>query len=548
MQHEDALSCEVWAAPSGRASVLVAWGQSMAGWRERFGVYWASDPVSAEIRGKHLYAVTRLTPVAMAANVLNGVVVCFAFWESAPRASLLIWFALLSAAAARGTFAWWRRRGSGPRAASPRAIHRATLHAALLGLIWAYVPAAWFASADAPHRLLIATLASGMMCAGALVLATVPTASLSYVAILTVASAYALIAGKEPLYGYVALLLCTYVPVIAFGVLSAARVFTARIVSEREAQRQSQMVGLLLRDFEEHATDSLWETDRTGRFTGVSNRLVKLLGEAHGDSPPESLLELVERGRVPGNTDAGSVALQRALALDRPFRDIVLPVQAREGERWWSITARPTTDESGRATGWRGVISDVTGERRAQQRLQQLAHSDPLTGLANRVVLRERLARLVGRGPASRLSGALLFIDLDDFKNINDTFGHFTGDTVLQIAASRLHCVVRERDLLARLGGDEFAIVLSDAGSSEEVAGIAQRLLRELAAPCVAVGHSVTVGASVGIALLPEHGSSVDEALENADLALYAAKASGRGRFEFFSLHLAERSGSRRAV
>jgi len=520
----------------------------MAGWRERFEVYWAPDPVSAEIRGKHLYAVTHLTPVAMPANVLNGAAVCFALWESAPRSSLLIWFALLAAAAARGMFAWWRRRGSGPRPASPRAIHRATFHAVLLGLIWAYVPAAWFAAADEPHRLLIATLTSGMMCAGALVLATVPTASLGYVAVLAAASAYALVASREPVYGYVALLLCTYTPVIIFGVLSAARVFTARIVSEREAERQSQMVGLLLRDFEEHATDSLWETDRAGRFTRISSRLVKLLGEARGDSPPESLLELVDRGRVPGNTDAASQALRRALALDRPFRDIVLQVQAREGEKWWSITARPITDETGRATGWRGVISDVTGERRAQQRLQQLAHSDPLTGLANRVVLRERLARLVGRGSASRLSGALLLIDLDDFKNVNDTLGHSAGDAVLQIAAGRLQCVVRERDLLARLGGDEFAIVLSDAGSSDEVANIAQRLLRELAAPCIALGHSVTLGASVGVALLPEHGSSIDEVLENADLALYAAKARGRGRFEFFAPHLAEGSARRRAI
>jgi diguanylate cyclase (GGDEF)-like protein/PAS domain S-box-containing protein len=520
----------------------------MSWWRDHFEVYRAPDPISAEIRGRHLYAVTRLTPVSMAANVLNGACVCFAFWHSAPRVGLLTWFAMLTTAAALATRAWWRRRGCVAGTASPTAFRRATLHAALLGLIWAYVPTAWFADADPSHRLLIAILTSGMMCAGGFTLATVPTASLAYVGILAAGSAYALAARSEPLYPYIALLLLTYTLVIVSSVLSAARTFTARIISEREAERQSQMVGLLLRDFEEHATDVLWEVDSEGRFTHVSNRLATMLGSTHGKSAPASLLELFEGSRRGGDTDAARDTLRQALAAYRPFRDIVVPVQTREGQRWWSITARPVAPEPGRPPGWRGVISDITGERRAQQRLQRLAHCDPLTGVANRMVLREKLGRLVARTASTRLGSALLFIDLDNFKTINDTLGHSVGDEVLQIVADRLHSVVRERDLLARLGGDEFAIVLSDPGSADEVAAIAHRLLRGLAVPCVAQGCRVTVGASVGIALLPEHGTSIDEALGNADLALYAAKAAGRGRFEFFVPNLGERPRRRLAI
>ena len=519
----------------------------MSWWRDHFEVYRAPDPISAEIRGRHLRAVTRLTPVTMAANVLNGAFVCFAFWTSVPRVSLLIWIAMLTTAAALATRAWWRRRARLVLTASPAAIRRATLHAALLGLLWAYVPAAWFAGADAPHRLLIATLTSGMMCAGAFTLATLPTASLAYLAIMAVGSAYALAASSEPLYVYVALLLLTYALVIVSGVLSAARTFTARIVSEREAERQSQMVGLL-RDFEEHATDVLWEIDREGRFTHVSSRLATVLRSTPGEPPPASLQGLLDRGRGSADTDPGRAALHQALASDRPFRDIVVPVQTQEGQRWWSLTGKPVTDEAGRAAGWRGVLSDVTGERRAQQRLQKLAHCDSLTGLANRMVLRERLGRLVGRAAGTRLGGALLFIDLDNFKAINDKHGHSVGDAVLQLAAGRLQSVVRERDLLARVGGDEFAIILSDAGSAEEVAAIAQRLLRELALPCNAQGCNLTLGASVGIALLPEHGSSIDDALGNADLALYAAKTAGRGCFEFFVPNLGERPRRRVAI
>ncbi len=520
----------------------------MSWWHDHFQIYWAPDRVSAQIRGKHLHAVTRLTPVMMAANVLNGALVCRAFWDSVARVSLLAWISVLTAAAALATVGWWRRRGRAPGAASSAAIRRATLHAALLALIWAYVPAVWFAAADPPHRLLIATLTAGMMCAGAFALATVPTASLVYLTILTAASGYALSAGHEALGIYVGALLCSYALVIVSGVLSTAKTFTARLVSEREAERQSEMVGLLLRDFEEHATDVLWEIDPEGRFTHVSSRLATLLYGAEGDLPPASLLGLLEQARPAGDVDAGRKSLREALASDRPFRDIVLPIQTEQSQRWWSITAKPIAGDSGRATGWRGVIADVTGEQRAQQRLQQLAHCDPLTGLANRVVLHERLARSVGRASGNRLGGALLFIDLDNFKTINDTLGHSVGDAVLQIVASRLESVVRDRDLLARLGGDEFAIVLSDAASADEVAAIVQRLLRGLAAPCVAQGCSITLGASVGIALLPEHGSSVDEALGNADLALYAAKAGGRGRFEFFAPDLGERPKRRLAI
>jgi diguanylate cyclase (GGDEF)-like protein/PAS domain S-box-containing protein len=520
----------------------------MSWWHDHFRIYWARDRVSAEIRGKHLYAVTRLTPVMMAANLLNGALVCGAFWDSVARVALLAWISVLTAAAALATIAWWRRRGRIPRAASPAAIRHATLHAAVLASIWAYVPAAWFAAADPPHRLLIVTLTAGMMCAGAFALATVPSASLVYLAILTAASGYALGAGHEPLSIYIAALLFSYALVIVSGVLSTARTFTARLVSEREAERQSEMVGLLLRDFEEHAADVLWEIDSEGRFTHIPSRLATLLYSAEGDLRSSTLPGLLEQARPAGDVDAGRETLREALATEHPFRDIVVPIQTPQGQRWWSITAKPIASDSGRAAGWRGVIADVTGERRAQQRLQQLAHCDPLTGLSNRVVLRERLARFVGRGAGTRLGGALLFIDLDNFKTINDTLGHSVGDAVLQIVASRLESVVRDRDLLARLGGDEFAIVLSDAGSTEEVAAIVQRLLRGLAAPCIAQGCSVTLGASVGIALLPEHGSSVDDALGNADLALYAAKAGGRGRFEFFAPDLGERPRRRLAI
>ncbi|HUN94025.1 MAG TPA: EAL domain-containing protein [Burkholderiaceae bacterium] len=520
----------------------------MSWWRDQFEIYGALDQTSAEIRGRHLAALTRLTPVVMLANAFNGALVGVVFWNSVPRASLMLWLAALGAALASAVLAWIRRRNAPARAASPRAIRRATVHAAVLALIWGMVPAAWFASSGPGQRLLVAVLTCGMMCAGAFALATVPSASLVYVAILTAAAAYALAVSHEPLFAYVGALLFVYAFVIVAAALSAARQFTARLVSEREAARQGQMVALLLRDFEEHAADVLWEIGRDGRITHVSSKLAAMLGHSAEALRASHLVDLLEERRPPSASRDAFATLRAALAGDRPFREIVVPIDADHGARWWSITAKPVLEEYGRHNGWRGVISDVTRERRAHQRLEHLAHYDSLTGLANRVRLRERLARFVGSAGSSAHRGALMLVDLDRFKEINDTYGHSTGDAVLQTVASRLQSVVRDRDLLARMGGDEFAIVLGDVAGADEVSAVARRLLRGLAAPCVAQGCNVDLGASIGIALLPEHGASVDEALGNADLALYAVKDGGRGRFAFFVPKLGDRQRRRRAI
>jgi diguanylate cyclase (GGDEF)-like protein len=143
---------------------------------------------------------------------------------------------------------------------------------------------------------------------------------------------------------------------------------------------------------------------------------------------------------------------------------------------------------------------------------------------------------------------ALLCLDVDNFKTINDSLGHSVGDAVLQQVAARLKALLRREDLVARMGGDEFAIVLDGLASADEAAGLARRILQAMQAPCDVGGHSVVVGLSVGIALLPQHGQSLDEVMGNADLALYAAKQGGRGRYEFFVPQLGERSRRRLSI
>ena len=176
---------------------------------------------------------------------------------------------------------------------------------------------------------------------------------------------------------------------------------------------------------------------------------------------------------------------------------------------------------------------DITERKRSDERIAHLAHYDALTDLPNRVLFREKLEQSLKRvSRDERL--ALLYLDLDQFKTINDTLGHWVGDELLKIVATRLRACLRETDIVARLSGDEFAIIQSAITGPSDVIDLATRIHEALKKPCVAGGHQLAAEASIGIALAPDDGADPDQLLLNADLAMYAAKADRRGLFCFF--------------
>jgi diguanylate cyclase (GGDEF)-like protein len=182
------------------------------------------------------------------------------------------------------------------------------------------------------------------------------------------------------------------------------------------------------------------------------------------------------------------------------------------------------------------VFSDITALKDAEQRLHYLAYHDPLTDLPNRSLLADRLRAAISRGERLGSSVALLYLDLDNFKHVNDTLGHEEGDRLLQSMAARLQACVRGKDSVARLGGDEFIVVLEDVtGGAKEAARVAEKILGAMSAPFDLSGFELRMRASIGISLWPQHGQTGEELLKAADAAMYRAKASGRGKYEFFS-------------
>jgi len=206
-----------------------------------------------------------------------------------------------------------------------------------------------------------------------------------------------------------------------------------------------------------------------------------------------------------------------------------------------------TTYQSISEGGWVATHEDVTQSRRAEASIRHMARHDPLTDLPNRILFKERLEHALGRVPRGEQL-AVLCLDLDEFKNVNDTLGHPVGDHLLQAVADRLRALVRPTDTVARFGGDEFAIIQVGLEQPTNAAALAQLAIEALSEPLEVRGHQVVISTSVGIAIAPTDGESAETLLKNADMALYRAKGDGRDTYRFFEKEMEARLQARRAL
>ncbi|MDR1853319.1 MAG: EAL domain-containing protein [Azoarcus sp.] len=208
----------------------------------------------------------------------------------------------------------------------------------------------------------------------------------------------------------------------------------------------------------------------------------------------------------------------------------------RNGEvfpEWLSITA--VHDREGEVTHYIGVFSDVTERKRTEAHIQHLSHHDPLTNLPNRLLMQERMSEAIAQSQRVGCHTAVLFMNLDRFRNINDTLGSELGDALLQQVAHRSQSLLRDTDTVSRLGGDEFVFILPDINQPQDVAGIARKLLASIGRPYLLGEHDITITASIGIALSDTDGATAAELLRNADAAMSRAKEDGRNNFRFYS-------------
>ena len=259
--------------------------------------------------------------------------------------------------------------------------------------------------------------------------------------------------------------------------------------------------------------------------------------------PGTTLAAIVElrnqAGCAPEMSPSDYLTWRGSIAVRKEASDTVLTLA--DG-RTFAIHHEPMPDN-----GWVATHEDITERRRAAAQIEHMAHHDELTGLPNRVLFRQRLDANLAAGAASGPL-AVLCIDLDRFKAVNDTLGHPVGDALLRLVAQRIGECLRHNDLVARLGGDEFAIIQSGGAQPGAARGLAERLVRVLAVPFEIDDHQVLVGASVGLVLAPADGLDPDDLMKKADMALYAAKAAGRGTHAFFRPQMDEQAQRRRGL
>jgi signal transduction histidine kinase/DNA-binding NarL/FixJ family response regulator len=324
-----------------------------------------SEREMRRIYAAQIGSVTRQTPATMAVNVVNALIVFVTFWNSGSNTFLVCWLLAVVMVALLAMSAWVRTRRNPPKEASIRGLKRMTLQAFMLATVWGLAPIVLFPGAQPTYQLVIACLMTGMMSGGAFALSTVPTAGLAYTWTMAFASAVALFLCKGDAYTVTAIFLLLYAIFLSRNLVTHGNLFMDNLRSKLELERQTEIISLLLKDFQANASDWLWQTDVDGRLVSIPERFVEV------SQLPLSLL----RGAAIADVlallcpdDRAAVANIAALMAKRePLHDIAVHVTVAGKPRLWSVTAKPVLDHDGRFAGYRGVGRDVTERWRADQ-------------------------------------------------------------------------------------------------------------------------------------------------------------------------------------
>jgi diguanylate cyclase (GGDEF)-like protein/PAS domain S-box-containing protein len=366
---------------------------------------------------------------------------------------------------------------------------------------------------------------------------SVPRVSILLAAILlgiaigiTIVPNRALISVRPTLFS-VGILIATVLCIAAFILLGLAYLAST-------TDRSHQLDRDLLEAFLEHIPDSVFFKDKESRFIRISRAMANYCG-------------LKDPARAIGKTDAdifspeqAGQALadeQRMLRTGEPMIEKEEKETWKDGHETWALTTKvPLKNREGKVIGTMGIAHNITHRKQAEQQIQHMALHDSLTGLPNRTLLEDRLGQAIALAQRVHKHVAVLLLDLDRFKNVNDSFGHSVGDRLLVLVSERLKACIRKCDAVARLGGDEFAIAVQMAERLEGIELVARKVLDTLSEPFQVEDRELQISASIGICQFPEDGKNAEDLLQFADVAMYEAKERGRGRFCLFSPALTE--------
>lgn len=501
------------------------------------------NPRDMAVRKAQLDAFLRLVPATVVTQLVVASVLVGVFRDTVDARSLTLWFgAAAGLCLARGFRAVRLRYDRNYARARPPSMITISFIIAVLAALWLVPVVFWFAGSTPEQRLFLCVLVAALMSAGTLTMVSVPPAAMLYVCIMLIATVMITVQLHAPAMLFLALI---YATMLCWAVVANARHFIDHVRARFELEERGEIIQLL-REFEASGSGGLWELDSNLNLVNISTELARGIGRTVEELIGMPAAELLDPGRRASLYSTGMRALFSHFSQGTPFRDLAIP--ALFSGRWYSLSGKPMSDPDGVIMGWRGVGSDITDLRLSGDDSVRAARRDPLTGLANRLLVRELLEESLLMHSCDEAACGLLLVDLDRFKLVNDTLGHAIGDQLLIDVARRLEASVGDGGRVGRLGGDEFAIVWRGDSSREALTEVAQRVIADLAA-CFTVGAaSLHIGATLGIARGPADGVREEQLMRGADLALYRAKRAGRGGFEFFEPFMFEEAEDHRLL
>lgn len=500
----------------------------------------------ARLRGLQYSALAKLAFYRVYSHALLAVFVAQLYSKSVGLIGLALWMALLGAVHWRGIKLDLALADTDRRRITRSEFTQQAMTAVMSGFVWAGAVVV-FPLFGSEGDLMALLMVVALLIAGSVFFYTAaPIGILCFTAIVGTGTLIQLALAGQWMAAAATVL---FLMAAMLGTVEVGRTYLTARLAEATVVEKDAVVSLLLREFEENEADWLWEVDPARRLRSVSPRFAFALGRTQGDAEGKPLLEMIAgRNWQSGKFPASLHDLAERLKNRENFSNALVQVSINGEERWWELSGTPMRDDQGRFAGFRGVGSDVTEQRKSSEKIAYLARYDTLTQLPNRLQLTEALGEALRYANQWRTRCALLMVDLDRFKAVNDSLGHMTGDRLLAQVSARLQSLMGENQLCGRLGGDEFAIVIRDAGAPGTVRDLARRVIERLSEPYQVDHHTLYVGASVGSAEGPRDGSSVEEMMRNADLALYRAKDSGGGEHCRFEPMLHESAEERRQL
>ncbi|MEA1617304.1 EAL domain-containing protein [Erythrobacter sp. T5W1-R] len=481
----------------------------------------------SRLRGLQHSGLAQLSFQRVYANALLTFLMVYILGPQMSPLAILLWLAVQGAAQFNGRRVDLALADVASRGMTREELRRQMQSSVLTAVVW-LIPLYAFASSAQTEQMLALLAIYALLMAGSVYLyATVPVSIIVFISVIGAGNVIYLLASGmwDAALGMILFTLAGLV-----GTIEVGRVYLKARLAEAAGAEKEAVVSMLLREFEENEADWLWELDTARRVRSVSPRFAFALGRSQSQAEGMPLLELIAGpGWEGGRYGAGLRDLAERLRAREHFSNLLVHVSILGEERWWELSGTPMHGEDGRFAGFRGVGSDVTEQRKSSEKIAYLARYDTLTQLPNRLQLTEALGDALRHASQWRGKCALLMVDLDRFKSVNDSLGHLTGDKLLAQVSGRLQALMGKEHICGRLGGDEFAIVMRNVTLHSEVRDLAQRVIEHLSEPYQVDQHTLYVGASVGSALGPRDGATVEELMRNADLALYQAKDAGGG-------------------